>query len=181
MPYYQESLQRQRARTAPPVDTEPEDVALWKPRDPTREPPLPVDDSDGGCDDLPPCPTYSAWTRQHPALRIAGEDAISDNGAEIYRLLTQRRIANIVVMGVHTNMCVLGRSFGIRRMVTLGKNVVLMRDMTDCLYNPRRPPFVSHAQGTELIIQHIETYWCPSITSDQIVGGAPFAFDDEIA
>jgi len=142
---------------------------------------LPIDDSDNGCDDLPPCPTYRAWTRQHPAIQIEPEDAISDSGAEVYRLLEHRQIENIVVMGVHTNMCVLGRSFGIRRMVALGKNVALMRDMTDTLYNPRMRPNVSHFRGTELVVNHIETYWCPSITSDQIVGGEPFRFRDEPA
>ena len=174
MPYYDRTPQRERARSAPPCLSESDDLALWQPLDPTREPPLPVDDSDGGCDDLPPCPTFRAWTQQHPALHLREEDAISDNGVEIYRLLEQRQIENIIVMGVHTNFCVLGRSFGIRRLVDMGKNVALMRDMTDSLYNPRRSPFVSHTQGTELIVNHIESYWCPSMTSDQIVGGEPF-------
>ena len=40
-------------------------------------------------------------------------------------------------MGVHLNMCVLGRPVGIRQMVNIGKNVVLMRDMTDTMYNPK--------------------------------------------
>lgn len=176
MPYYDLTPQRERARSAPRGLSEPEDLARWRPLDPTREPPLPIDDSDGGCDDLPPCPTYRAWTRQHPALRIAEEDAVSDSGAEIVRLLEQRQLENIIVMGVHTNMCVMGRSFAIRHLVTLGKNVALMRDMTDSLYNPRLRPNVSHVQGTELVVNHIEAYWCPSITSDQIVGGEPFRF-----
>ena len=33
--------------------------------------------------------------------------------------------------GVHTNMCVLGRPFGLRQMARLGKNTALVRDMTD--------------------------------------------------
>jgi hypothetical protein len=66
-------------------------------------------------------------------------------------------------MGVHTNMCVLGRPFGIRQMVRLGKNVVLARDLTDAMYDPRQPPYVSHARGTELVVEHIERYWCPSM------------------
>ncbi|MCW3094884.1 MAG: Isochorismatase family protein [Chthonomonadaceae bacterium] len=180
MAFYAATPQRERARSAPKVASEPEDISLWRPLDSTRESPLPIDDSDGGCDDLPPCPTYRAWTRQHPALEIAPEDAISDNGAEIYRLLEQQQIENVVVMGVHTNMCVLGRSFGIRRLVGLGKNVALMRDMTDSLYNPRKQPYVSHFHGTRLMVDHIETYWCPSITSDQITGGEPFSFQDAI-
>ena len=37
-----------------------------------------------------------------------------------------------------------------------GKNVVLMRDLTDTMYNPARAPFVSHFTGTDLIVEHIE-------------------------
>ncbi|GIS61547.1 MAG: hypothetical protein CM1200mP2_37720 [Planctomycetaceae bacterium] len=49
--------------------------------------------------------------------------------------------------GVHTNMCVLGRSFGIRQMVRLGFNVVLARDLTDAMYDPRDRPYVSHTRA----------------------------------
>ena len=38
-------------------------------------------------------------------------------------------------------MCVLGRPFGLRQMAKNGKNVVLMRDLTDTMYNPQRAPF----------------------------------------
>ena len=179
MPFYENTPQRERAKSAPQVASTPANIHLWRPLDPTMEPPLPIDDSDGGCDDLPPCPTYRAWTRQHPALIIEAEDAVSDQGAEIFRLLEQRQIENIIVMGVHTNMCVLGRSFSIRRLISLGRNVALVRDMTDSLYNPRQRPFVNHFRGTELVVNHIETYWCPSITSDQITGGQAFRFRND--
>jgi hypothetical protein len=36
------------------------------------------------------------------------------------------------------------------------------------MYDPREPPYVSHARGTELVIEHIEKYWCPSISSDDL-------------
>ena len=52
----------------------------------------------------------------------------------------------------------------------------LVRDMTDTMYNSRKRPFVSHFRGTDLVVEHIERYWCPTITSDQIVGGSPFRF-----
>ena len=83
-------------------------------------------------------------------------------------------------MGVHTNMCVLDRPFAIRRMLSLGKNVLLMRDMTDTMYNPKRAPFVSHFRGTELIVEHIEKFVCPTITSDQVIGGKVFRFKGDI-
>jgi type 1 glutamine amidotransferase len=77
-------------------------------------------------------------------------------------------------------MCVLGRPFGLRQMAKNGKNVVLVRDMTDTMYNPDRWPYVAHFQGTDLIVQHIEKYVCPTITSDQILGGTPFKFKDDV-
>jgi nicotinamidase-related amidase len=178
MPFYANTPQRERAMNAP-ASPAPDDICDWQPLDPACESPLPVDDTDNGCDDLPQCPIYTAWTRQHPAIEIAAQDAITDNGAEVFNLLAQYQIDNVIVLGVHTNMCVLGRSFGIRRLVRLGKNVALMRDMTDCLYNPRRAPYVTHYRGTELIIAHIETHWCPTLTSDQIAGGQPFRFSDD--
>jgi hypothetical protein len=111
--------------------------------------------------------------RQIPSLDIIGFDGISDDGAEIYNFCEQEGIKNIVLMGVHTNYCVLGRSFGVRQMVRLGRNVVLARDLTDALYDPRQPPYVSHARGTELVVEHVEQYWCPSIVSDDLTRVVP--------
>jgi nicotinamidase-related amidase len=93
-------------------------------------------------------------------------------------LLQARGIDNVILCGVHLNMCVLGRPFGIRQMVRLGKNVVLMRDMTDTMYNPEKPPKVSHFAGTDLVVEHVEKYWCPSITSTDLTGKPAFKFKD---
>ena len=57
------------------------------------------------------------WTRQIDTIKISGPDAISDNGQEIYDLLEQHRIRNVTLMGVHTNLCVCGRPFGLRRII----------------------------------------------------------------
>lgn len=177
MDAYKDTPQRKLAQQAPTVEPK---VALkgWCRLDPQREPPLPIDDSDGGCDDEPRCPSGHSWTRQIETLEIHEGDAISDS-AEVYYLLQQRGIENLIVMGVHTNMCVLGRPFGIRQMVYQGKNVVLVRDMTDTMYNSRRPPHVSHFRGTDLVIEHIEKHWCPTITSSDLLGGAAFRFKDD--
>jgi nicotinamidase-related amidase len=127
------------------------------------DPPCPVDSSDGGCDDSPSPKEFKAWSRQHPAIKIDDErDGISDNGQEIYCFLKQRGVKNLLVMGVHTNMCILHRSFAIKPMTRLGMRCVLVRDLTDAMYNPKSKPFVSHAEGTEQIIQFIEKHWCPS-------------------
>ena len=76
-------------------------------------------------------------------------------------------------------MCVLGRPFGLRQMAKNGKKVVLVRDLTDTMYNPKRWPYVSHFAGTDLIVAHIERYVCPTITSDQLLGGKPFRFNND--
>ena len=88
----------------------------------------------------------------------------------------QRGIENVLVCGVHLNMCVLGRPFAIRQMVMQGKHVALVRDLTDTMYNPERPPYVSHFAGTRLMIEHVEKYWCPTVTSSALLGGEPFRF-----
>jgi nicotinamidase-related amidase len=167
MEFYQDTPQRKLALEAPKVPL-PEPVAR-------EEPPLPIDDSDGGCDTGQE-PWHKAWSRQHPAVEIAAGDAISDNGDEVYNLFQQRGIDNVILMGVHTNMCILKRSFAIRRMVALGKTVVLMRDMTDTMYNPQKRPFVSHFRGTDLVVEHIEKYLCPTITSTDFTGKPAFRF-----
>jgi len=134
-------------------------------------PPLPVDDSDGGCDDAQPAKQFKAWTRQHAAITIdEDKDYITDNGGEVYSLMAEKKIDTLIVMGVHTNMCVLNRTFAIKQMVKWGKSVFLVRDLTDAMYNPKMKPMVTHQKGTELIIEYIETYWCPTIESKQLMG-----------
>jgi hypothetical protein len=134
------------------------------------DPPLPIDDSDGGSD-TGETSWYPAWTRQHPAVSITDSDAISDDGVEIYSLFRQIGVSNVLMAGVHTNMCVLNRSFGIKNLVRWGLTVRLVRDLTDAMYNPAMPPYVSHERGTELVIEHIEQHWCPTVTSAELFTG----------
>jgi len=173
--FYKGTPQRRLAQAAPKIETK---IPLqnWCHLDTNIEgKSLPIDDSDGGCDCETSVRNYRAWSRQHPAIKIRDRDAVTDS-AEAFYLMKQRGISNVVVMGVHTNMCVLGRPFSIRQMVQQGQNVVLMRDMTDTMYNPQMAPFVSHFTGTDLVIEHIEKYWCPTILSSDFIGGNEFRF-----
>ena len=172
MNIYAGSPQRRRMEqakpTKPPVPIEKRCL-----RNPASEPAtLPVD-TDLDCDDCELGPVVRRHTRQHPGLDITGFDGVSDNGEEVYNYFAQEGIKNVVLMGVHTNYCILNRSFGIRQMLKLGKNVVLARDLTDALYDPRQPPHVSHARGTEIVIEHIETYLCPSVLSADLTPVVP--------
>ena len=142
------------------------------------DPRLPIDDKEGGCDTGEKAARPWPWTRQHAAIRVAPEDAISDKGVEVYGLLQERGIKNLLITGVHTNMCVLNRTFAIKQMTRWGIRCVLVRDMTDAMYDPGKAPFVSHEQGTELVIQHIEKFWAPTVLSGELtrvlaVSGVP--------
>ena len=177
MDFYKDTPQRKLAQSAPAVETK-RPLERWCRIDLTKEPPLPIDDSDGGCDCAEPVKNYRAWSRQIAAIEIQDGDAITDSD-EAYRLMKSRGIENVIVMGVHTNMCVLGRPFSIRQMVYQGMNVALMRDMTDTMYNPAMKPFVSHFTGNDLVVEHIEKYWCPTFTSSDFLGGEPFRFSED--
>ena len=184
--FYEKTPQRKLAKAAPfsktpfPLSVKERWGTNWCWPDPKFEGVLPIDDSDMGCSCKgEKCEIREAWTRQIKTIEIMKGDAITDNGQETWNLLAERKIENVILCGVHLNMCVLGRPFGIRQMVKLGKNVALMRDMTDTMYNPERPPGVDHFTGTDLVIQHIEQHWCPSFTSGDLVGGEAFKFKED--
>jgi len=185
--FYDGSPQRARAKAAPfakspvPLSESERWGTTWCWPDPKREPGMPIDDTDMGCDCDKKCTIREAWSRQIASIHIHPDDAITDNGQETYNLLAARGIDNVILCGVHLNMCVLGRPFGIRQMVNVGKNVVLMRDMTDTMYDHRRRPFVDHFAGTDLVVEHVERHWCPSITSTDITGETPFRFKEKAA
>ena len=162
--FYTDQPQRRRMTLAPAV-------APPKPLD-LPNPPLPIDDSDGGCD-TGEKPGYPAWTRQSPLLDIGEYDGIADSGAEVYNFMAQQGIKNLILMGVHTNMCVLGRTFAIRQMTKWGVPCVLVRDLTDAMYDPKDRPYVTHEEGTELVVQYIEKYWCPTTLSAEFTAGLP--------
>lgn len=136
----------------------------------------PIDQSDGGCNDTPECTQGSPWTKQTDLIVISDKDAISDSGAEITGLFRARGIKNVILLGVHTNMCVINRPFGLRNMVRLGFNVALMRDMTDTMYDSKQEPKVSHFTGTSLIVEYIEKYICPTMVSSDLTGKKQFRF-----
>lgn len=193
---YESTPARERAKSAPPASRLPDQIGDWCKKIPAEELAVyPIDQTDGGEDDdaaehaawaksladkgLNP---RAPWTKQIDVLRIDQDrDAISDSGVEIWNLLESRGIRNVILMGVHVNMCVAGRPFGLRQMAKNGKHVVLMRDLTDAMYNPARWPFVSHERGTGLFIEHIEKRICPTITSDQLIGGQAFTYSKATA
>jgi type 1 glutamine amidotransferase/nicotinamidase-related amidase len=193
MATYKDHPGRKLAQAAPKAANLPADIGQWCYKIPAEEKGVyPIDQTDGGEDDDPVEHARwherlagmgrnpkSPWKAETDLLTIRDGDAISDSGVEIWNLLEQRGIRNVMLVGVHTNMCVLGRPFGLRQMSKNGKNVVLVRDLTDTMYNPEKSPYVTHFVGTDRIVEHIEKYVCPTITSVDLLGGEPFRFKND--
>ena len=194
MEHYAQHPARLRAEATPLVESLPVGIENWCDQIPAEEAAAyPLDQSAGGEDDDPDEHRLWAlrlkasgrnpkepWQAQTAAIAIDPEqDYISDRGPEIWSILAQRGISNVILVGVHTNMCVLGRPFGLRRLAMGGKNVVLARDLTDTMVDPGAWPYANHFTGTDLIVSHIERYVCPTISSDQVLGGQEFRYKSD--
>jgi nicotinamidase-related amidase len=183
MDFYTDHPARQRALAVEPLEPEPRlpdfaqaadslvgqifapvgDVSAY-------DPPLPIDAEDQGTTVAENEP-YKAWTRQHAAIDIDAEkDLISDEGGRVYACLQAGGIDRLLILGVHTNMCVLHRTFAIKQMSRWGVPMALLRDLTDTMYSPARPPYVSHEEGTRLVVEYAEKFWCPSLDSGDLPG-----------
>jgi nicotinamidase-related amidase len=168
MAFYEGAPARRRVLDVPQVDP-PANLEH-------DDPPLPVDQSDP-CDTCPDeqHPKYERgmpypWTREHPAIRVDQErDVVSCQGKELWSYYQHRGIEQVLIMGVHTGMCILNRTFSIKQMTRWGMPITLIRDLTDAMYNPSKPPYVSHEEGTRLVVEYIEKFWCPTTTSDDLL------------
>lgn len=164
MAFYRDDPARLRMVSAPPL--KPCVVCNIEDR------PFPLDASDGGNDaNMPPEHVDKpVWSRQHPLIEINQEtDGISDSGTEIYFYFKAHGIKSVFLLGVHTNMCVMNRSFAIKNMVRWGFETALVRDLTDPMYNPAMPPYVNREQALELMVGYIEKFWCPSVLSTDLM------------
>ena len=177
MEFYKEYPQRKTAESyALPDDKEDDGGALLESE---KNAVWPIDQSNEGCNDTPRCTVRNAWLKEIELLDIKQNDLITDSGHEMDRLFKAKGITNVILMGVHTNMCVVGRPFGLRNMKRYGMNVALMRDMTDVMYDARQAPYVNHFDGLRLMVEYIEKYIAPTVTSSDLTGKPAFRFADD--
>jgi nicotinamidase-related amidase/type 1 glutamine amidotransferase len=196
MKQYANHPSRKRASIVAAAPDLPTDISSWCDRIPSEESAAyPLDQSDGGEDDdklehAQWIATLAAanrnpatpWLMQSPDIQIDSErDYITDSGNQVWNILHEQKIKHVLICGVHTNMCVLGRPFGLRQLANHGKHVLLVRDLTDTMYNPASWPYANHYTGTDLIVDHVERFVCPTTTSDQFLRDAPgpFRFTDD--
>jgi hypothetical protein len=161
MPFYRHYPERKRIAAFADLQKLPQTVTAPIPL-------LPVDSSDGGCDTEDDVERV-VWTRENLAISIEPGDVISDDGNEILGFLRHSGVDTILYAGVHANMCLLDRSFGIVPMRSYGLLCLLIKDLIDIMYNPRMPPHVSRDVATEMVIEYIKLHFCRVVTTMQVI------------
>jgi hypothetical protein len=178
MDYYADHPARSRILQAPQMLAEPP-LEKWRPLDPTREGPLPFDDSDGGCACEPKCTYSRPYTHENDGILIDPQCDLIGDGFEVYHALRARDIKTIFYCGVHANICIPGRPFGMRQMADHGFSCVLVQDLIDVMYNPTMPPQIDHFDAIDRMAEHLSRYWCTCSTSHEITGADRFRFVED--
>ena len=119
------------------------------------------------CDDLGPGHLGILWQNQRTSKQMFATPRL-DTFAEEGMILT-RHYCPAPICAPSRGSLLTGRHQG----------HCAIRNMTDTMYNPERPPGVDHFTGTDLVIEHIEKFWCPSFTSTDITGKKAFRFKED--
>jgi nicotinamidase-related amidase len=170
--FYKDHPQR-RAMEAVPSHPEPKTLGWSAPA-----PPGPTDFCE--CGPGRPCRTRACWTRQHPDLKITGEDLIGDcnNGRELLNLCTARHLDTLVYMGVASNMCLQYRSMGLRNMKNHGLRVLVVADLVEAISSNgldaqgKKDLNFTPASGSARVQQHLERDLAPTLESRQLLASA---------
>ena len=143
------------------------EVIFAMPRHPV--PPLtkvecPTPPNAGGCAcGREKCVGNYGWDAMHPDLTIAAADLMPDTLDDVYSICQERGLTHLVYFGVHTQVCLLGKSMGLRNLKAAGLQCVLARDLTDA------HPGYDLARGltpdghTVEVVEHFEKYLAPSV------------------
>ncbi|MBL9173467.1 MAG: NPCBM/NEW2 domain-containing protein [Verrucomicrobiales bacterium] len=127
----------------------------------------PVPDAGGCACGHERCGVNYGWDGMHPALRIGEADLMPDTQAEVYAVCQKYGLTHLIYVGFHTQVCLLGKSMGLRAMKAAGLRCVLARDMTDAHpgYDPTRN--FTPDLNTEQVVEHFERHLAPTIQFQQ--------------
>ncbi len=142
---------------------------------PHAEYPMPLNVDDQGANG----PVLDVGTTANGYAQVEGIDIVFEkNGTKdgicealepVWNLMQARGIRHVIVGGTAANMCVMGKTLGIRNLVSHGIEVVAAWDMTRPMYNPASPPYVNMPEATKMMAEYYEKFWCPTITGEQIL------------
>lgn len=115
------------------------------------------------------CIVNYGWDGMHPALKIGPDDLIPDTLQEVWTICQDRQLTHLIYVGVHTQVCLLGKPMGLRNLKSAGLKCILARDLTDAHpgYEPARG-FTPDGHTAE-VVAHFERYLAPTILmSDEL-------------
>ncbi len=130
----------------------------------------PVPDAGGCACGRERCAVNYGWDGMHPDLRIGEDDLMPDTQAEVYAICRERGLTHLIYVGFHTQVCLLGKSMGLKSMKSAGLRCFLARDMTDAHpgYDPARN--FTPDLNTEQVVAHFEKYLAPTISFQDELG-----------
>eukprot|EP01116_Phalansterium_solitarium_P011528 TRINITY_DN27247_c0_g1_i1.p1 TRINITY_DN27247_c0_g1~~TRINITY_DN27247_c0_g1_i1.p1 ORF type:complete len:292 (-),score=65.93 TRINITY_DN27247_c0_g1_i1:111-950(-) len=135
---------------------------MYWPRSPFH--PVPGTKDRYGCDTRG-FDSKEVYRKQTDRITILPEDAIiADWHQEFFNVISAKRLKNIIYTGVHLNQCLLNRAFSINHVLGWGLFPILVREVTDTMYKPNHPPYVSHERGNQLYLSYMEKFWVPTMS-----------------
>jgi nicotinamidase-related amidase len=118
----------------------------------------------GGCTCGPVrCRGNYGWDGLHPDLKLDERDLMPNDFQVLYSLCKQRGLTHLIFMGVHTQVCLLGKSVGLANMTKAGFRCMLARDLTDAhgLYDPVQG--IRPDDFTATVVAHFEKHLTATI------------------
>ncbi len=131
-------------------------------------PPIPFDDTDGGINERNPN-FQRGEVDMNPAIEIMDCDAMTDNSKEMLNYLYYHKCELLLVVGVHTNMCVLDRPYGMKNLARYGFPMALVRDLADPMIKPDGIVVKDREDALDKIVKYVEQYFAPSIDSRDLI------------
>ncbi len=101
-----------------------------------------------------------------PEVEPQGDDIVIHTGAQLHKILEERKIMWLFYAGFATNVCMINRDYGMRAMQVRGYGVILMRDCTTAL----EVADTHETLGlTKHIIMNVERKIAVTVTSEQVL------------
>jgi hypothetical protein len=109
------------------------------------------------------CHVNYGWDAMNPGMHMHDDDFMPNDVETLYSLCVEHGITYLIYLGVHTQVCLLGKSIGLKNMTQLGFHCILARDLTDAhgLYEPEKG--ITPDQFTAGVVAHFEKYLAPTI------------------
>lgn len=124
----------------------------------------------------PPGAVVQAWRvveadqrRIVQELEPRDDEFVVASGRQLHRLCRHRKIMHLIYVGFATNMCVVGRDYGMRAMQQRGYNVILLRD---CTTGIEAHDTIDTMALTQAAIREVEMLLGFTSTSDSLTDSA---------